>query len=274
MTDESSLAKLNKLTESVAKHVSEGMKPTPVELATLKMFQENESSLERMLDYKSSIQDSLERASSTARLLKEMSNTNINSARALAEKIALEQDINDKIFQQQKMLSSYALSEGRLPIVAISKIKAPMEETNNHLANIDERFDRIERIAMDSAQIATNIQQSAVDFLIQFKQASIDNDKSVKKTIALGKIAIFVALLTAALPIFYSVWKDQKDAVQTQYIISDLINELHLSKEAQVEASRKLIKALNSSDLAVVSVLQEIKAELAKRDTASSLKSK
>jgi len=173
-----------------------------------------------------------------------------------------------KLHEQEKNIGLFNVPSIPFQEPEISRFtipKNPILETNDRLANIEERFARMEAIAIDSAAIATSIQKSAIDFLVKFEAVAADNDKSVKKTILMGKVAIFVALLTAIIPIAYSEWKAAKNAAETQTLISDMNKEINGLKDVQREESNHLSQELLKSNNAVVDVLGKIKDILSKK---------
>ncbi|MBO0903458.1 hypothetical protein [Jiella sonneratiae] len=101
----------------------------------------------------------------------------------------------------------------------------PLNETNKRLARIESRFDQLQNVATEGAQIATGLQASAAEFLLKFEQAAAENDRTASRAIRIGVIAIVIAVAMPTLQIAYSEYRR----------VSDTDHSIHATKSASLE---------------------------------------
>lgn len=80
-------------------------------------------------------------------------------------------------------------------IADIPVIENPIVETNRKLGRIEKQFSQIAVIARDSAQVATDLQAYAAEFLQKFEKAAEDANQSGSKAIKVGWIALAIAIV-------------------------------------------------------------------------------
>jgi hypothetical protein len=154
----------------------------------------------------------------------------------------------------------------RPPVMPV--VKNPLIETNKRLQNIEVRFDKIGEIALNAAEIATSLQASAATFLDKFEAAAKDNDKTTKRAIWIGVIAIFVAILIPLLQSAYAeLVRAPADATAMQQAISDIKGEIKGLHDANALVSDKIAKTLSEHNADATQTLREIRDLLAQQKT-------
>jgi hypothetical protein len=154
----------------------------------------------------------------------------------------------------------------RPPTTLIRDIPNPLHETNERLANIEDRFDRMEAIAIDGAKIATSLQATALDFLVKFETAASNNDRAARRAIRLGIIATIIAVAMPMAQIIYTeFWRVPADADAMQASIVQMKREITNLQETQREVADQISKSLSQSDARLATVLKEIKEMLSSR---------
>lgn len=142
----------------------------------------------------------------------------------------------------------------------------PIHETNKRLARIDQRFNRMEKIALDSAEIATGLQASAATFLAKFEKASSDNDRTSARVIWLARVAIVMAVAMPVAQVFYTeLWRAPADSASMQAAIVDMKREISGLQDTQKAASEELGKVLSSGNADRTNALREIRDLLAEQ---------
>ena len=141
----------------------------------------------------------------------------------------------------------------------------PAFETNERLAALQERLDRMEKIALDSAAIATGLQESAATFLTKFEEASKENARTTKRAVRIGVLAIVIATLTAFFQIGYTeLYRSPADTAANEAAIAEMKKEILGLQEAQKAATAKLSEAISQNGDHVVAPLKEIRDLLAR----------
>lgn len=141
----------------------------------------------------------------------------------------------------------------------------PIHETNRRLATIEERFDKMQEIAAQGAQIATSLQVSAAEFLAKFDDVASKNDKTAGRAV---KIAIAAAIMAAVVPIgqtlYSEIWKARSDAVEMQKIVSELKAELGTLRDAQKQTAERFGEVIGVSNSDIASTLREVRDAIAR----------
>lgn len=123
--------------------------------------------------------------------------------------------------------------------------KNPILETNKRLGQLEMHFTQMLDVMTNAAEIATTIQSHANEFLGKFEKASEDTDRSARKAVRIGVIAIFISVLTPALQFVYDAYQDHTEAK-----LDLLATELVKLRETDAESNKKLIEALRNADAA------------------------
>ena len=183
-----------------------------------------------------------------------------------------------QIAEHQKTLDAFKPFHHQLDIQNVSSarqmhdltaqlktIKNPVHETNERLANIEDRFGEMYEIATEAAQIANGLNAAAAEFLVKFEQAALSNEKSARKAILIGAAAIMIAVLMPVFQIAYNeLWAGPKEAAEAQAIMSDLKSEISNLQQQQNQTLQGLTEALQKSDNSTLDVLKDIKETLSK----------
>jgi hypothetical protein len=141
----------------------------------------------------------------------------------------------------------------------------PIFETNERLERIEERFEQIQGIATDAAEIANGLQGAAAEFLEKFEKAATDNDRTAGRAIWIGVVAVIIAIAMPAVQIGYSEFRRTPDnGPEIQSALEDLQAEVAGLRDAQAEASAQLGEVINASDDVTATILREIRDLLAK----------
>jgi hypothetical protein len=108
--------------------------------------------------------------------------------------------IFDSIGEQRRLLANLAppsippMPEHFSRPLAFPEIRNPTHETNERLEDIVERFDKMEKIALKGAEIATGLQSYAADFLVKFERAAAETDVSARRAVWIGLVAIGISI--------------------------------------------------------------------------------
>ncbi len=165
---------------------------------------------------------------------------------------------------QRSMVNTYSNSNPKIPKENFTTPEIrippnPILETNRRLANIEERFDKMEALTIDGAKIAANIQESASDFLVQFDHAAASNDRATKRMILLAFAALLVAVIV---PAYSELWKEPHRKEATREVVQELRTEIATLRKTQNSALRNVSEALIKSNDNLTVVLKDIKQSL------------
>ena len=155
----------------------------------------------------------------------------------------------------------------RLPNIEQIKFPPnPILETNERLERIEERFEQMQGIATDAAQIANGLQGAAAEFLQKFEKAAADNDRTAGRAIWIGVVAVIIAIAMPAVQIGYSEFRRTPDnGPETKSAIENLQAEVAGLRAAQAEASAQLGEIISSSNDETATILREIRDLLSNR---------
>lgn len=125
----------------------------------------------------------------------------------------------------------------------------------------------MEAIALNGAEIATSLQVSAATFLDKFEAVAKDNDKTTKRAVWIGLIAVFVAVVIPLLQSLYTeIYRAPSDAATMQEAISDIKREVQGLQQTQAMVSDKIAAALAKNGEQATQTLKEIRDLLAKQN--------
>lgn len=164
------------------------------------------------------------------------------------------------IEKQQSLLDDLTASTQEMTIPTIPEIpliENPSVETNRKLDRIEKQFSQISIIARDSAQVATDLQAYAAEFLQKFEQAADDANKSGSKAIKVGWLALAIAIVVGAGQIFAPTLIRDQEAETLRQTVVDLNAEVATLRAEQSAANDRLIEALANSDQATASAIAE-----------------
>jgi hypothetical protein len=144
----------------------------------------------------------------------------------------------------------------------------PAYETNKRLARIEKQFERMEKIAVSGAEIGTNLQAWAADFLVKFESVAASNDRTTKRAIRIGIIAIFIALAVPITQTLYTeLYKVPQDALAVQRTIEDIKVELSKLQTTQEWAANRLVEALSKNGEEQTKIFNDIREQLSRQNS-------
>lgn len=169
-------------------------------------------------------------------------------------------DIARDLDEQRKVFDSFRLHEGfdasppiRLPDIPPN----PAYETNERLAELDERFERIEGLVVDAADIATSLNAHAVVFVGKFEEAAAQNDRSAKTIKRLTVVMLAATFLAIISPIVYSeFWRTPQDTASTQVAVAELRAEVAEYRELQTDFLKRLTLDARRRDERLIDALR------------------
>jgi len=163
------------------------------------------------------------------------------------------------------MPDRFSIPEVRMP-------PNPLHETNKRLASIERRFEQMESIALNGAEIATGLQASAAVFLTKFEKASQDNDRTSSRAIWIGTMAILIAVITPIAQVFYTeMWRAPADSASMQAAITDMKGEIKALQTTQKTAADELAKVLSAGNSESTAALRDIRNLLAAQQKPATL---
>lgn len=147
----------------------------------------------------------------------------------------------------------------------------PVLETNERLERIEQRFEQMQGIAADAAQIANGLQAAAAEFLQKFEAAAADNDRTAARAIRIGVFAVIIAIAMPAVQIGYSELRRMPDSgPEIQSSLAEVRTELTNLREAQVAASVQIEEAISLLEDETAAILRDIRNLLSGRAALSS----
>jgi hypothetical protein len=172
----------------------------------------------------------------------------------------------EQIGAQKSAIDAMRLHETEIPrIPELPPIPPnPIFETNRRLERIEERFEQMQVIATDAAEIATGLQGAAAEFLQKFEKAAADNDRTAARAIWIGVVAVFIAVAMPAAQIIYSEYRrEPSNGAEVQAALEAMQSELTTMRNAQNVANDQLTEALATSDSETAAILRDIRGLLA-----------
>lgn len=151
----------------------------------------------------------------------------------------------------------------------IPVIENPIVETNRKLDRIEKQFSQISVIARDSAQVATDLQAYAAEFLQKFERAAEDANQSGSKAIKVGRLALAIAIVVGAGQIFAPTLIRDQEAEALRQTVVDLNAEISTLRAEQNEDNERLIEALANSDQATATAIFEALTAIDAKQTES-----
>ena len=153
--------------------------------------------------------------------------------------------------------------EERVSVPELRILPNPVHETNKRLKRIQERFDRMEAIAVEAASIANSLQAFAATFLVKFEKAAADNDRATKRAIRIAILAAVIALITMTQTLYAEFWRAPLDAATSHAVIADMKKEIAELRHTQRVAGDQLSETIAQSNSNIYSTLKEIRELLA-----------
>lgn len=139
----------------------------------------------------------------------------------------------------------------------------PVVETNAKLDRIEQRFEEMQKIAANGAEIATGLQAYAADFLQKFETAAEANNRAARLAIRVGGLAIAATVTVALVQIGYSEWwRVPRDTAAAQQAIVEMRAEIEALRSVQADAAVRIEQAAREIDASTAEALWELIAVL------------
>jgi hypothetical protein len=116
----------------------------------------------------------------------------------------------------------------------------PAVKTNKKLEEIGAKFEQMLSVMTSAANIATDIQGHATDFLEKFDKASEQTDRATRNALRIAVVAMILSVITALIPIGVSYFWPDKTAATLENLVRQLVNK----QESDRDANEQLIQAL------------------------------
>jgi hypothetical protein len=135
----------------------------------------------------------------------------------------------------------------QIQVPTMPKIRNPIIETNARLEQLEEHFEKMLTVMTNAAAIGTTIQEHASEFLVKFERVSQDTDRSASRAIRISVAALFIALMTPFLQMGYDATKAYYNPDQTDAKLGRVVEELVTLRQADTQATERLIGELQQS---------------------------
>lgn len=184
------------------------------------------------------------------------------------------ENVLSKIKNQHNLINEARLRSSsfdveRPEIMDLDKLKNPIHETNDRLERIEQRFENMLDVAANGAEIATDLQAHAAEFLVKFENAASNNDRSAARAIYLGAIAIMIALAMPLVQILYTeLWRVPQDSAAVEAMIREMQTEITTLRQTQIEAADRISTALERSDEQLIEILRDVAHSLSASEPA------
>ena len=97
-----------------------------------------------------------------------------------------------------------------------------------------------------------------------------ENDRTTKRAVLIGILAVFIAVTTSIIPIIYTeYWRAPSDAAAAQVVVTDLKKDISELQKTQRDAAERLSETMTQSNGELSITLKEIRDLLAKQDRAT-----
>lgn len=124
----------------------------------------------------------------------------------------------------------------------------PVYETNDKLASIEQRFEKMLEVMVTAASIGNTIQANAASFIEKFEIASQQTDASARQAIRIGIIAICIAILMPLVPMGIGLFLTDP----TVAAIEALSREVTTSQQTQNDMMERLVTEFRDGDETIV----------------------
>lgn len=157
------------------------------------------------------------------------------------------QKVYEDLEAQRKRLGLFDMKVPQAAIAAPVMPKLPpnpVVETNRKLEDIETKFEEMLAVMGSAAQIATDIQSHAVQFLEKFDKASEQTDHAARSAIRIAVLAIVISVITPFIPMGIEyIWPDK-----TVSSLEKLTQQIVAVQEADRAESERLIQELRQNN--------------------------
>ncbi|MDM7850419.1 hypothetical protein [Pseudochrobactrum kiredjianiae] len=148
-----------------------------------------------------------------------------------------EKYLNDKVLKKEQHLSA-----------SPPYTNHPAHQTNDKLASIDQRFEKMLEVMLKAASIGNDIQANAASFIDKFEVASQKTDTSARTAIRIGIIAVVIAIAT---PILSKI-VDAYSSNPVVAAVEALSREVATSQQTQNGMVERFVTEFRDGDEAIV----------------------
>lgn len=178
--------------------------------------------------------------------------------------------ILDQVENQQRLLGSFSAEKAldqrlgagineHIPIPRMPDFEIPRNpilDTNAKLADIEQKFESMLDVMANAARIGNDIQAQATTFIDKFEDASAQTDKSAKKAILVGVIALVIATLSPFAPMVVDYFSPNRTVPSIEALTSEVIS----SRQSANADNQQLIEALKErNDQVAERLLSELR---------------
>ena len=146
----------------------------------------------------------------------------------------------------------------KLQIPSLSPIPNPAHDTNERLADVVDRLDSMESLALQTAETVMSVDAAASQFLVAFAKASEKQERSSRRMIWIGGSGIVVAILISLGNVAYSEWRALRSQANTAAAITTVSDHIEAVAEAQRESFAQIGADLNRGNTVTVNSLDRL----------------
>jgi hypothetical protein len=138
-------------------------------------------------------------------------------------------------------------------VEALRREPNPIHETNDRLAELDERLETMTSILGEGIKIAASLQEAG----LESAKAAADNANTARRTIWLTGAATFAAIVALIVPFVQQHFAAKENERQQDLVLQRLTDEFARLKTASTSDSENITNALESAETAIVDAIRE-----------------
>ncbi len=152
----------------------------------------------------------------------------------------------------------------------IRNLKTPTDTTNEKLNEVIVNLEYINQLGLKTAQTVKDVSDASTQFLVEFKVASYNADKTSRRALFIAVRVGFLTLLSIIVPIGYQEYKSTQEVPLENLISSIEDHTSKISKEinAYSKAQKDVLESQTSNDKLqnemIVKTLNELNKTLEK----------
>jgi hypothetical protein len=147
-----------------------------------------------------------------------------------------------------------------LPLHSITLPPNPVWETNEHLNELVERFDRVEAIAIQAVELVQTMNTAASSLVASFREGAESTERFARRSIWMA----FIALATSFVMPLFQVWHEDSKSQRQDAATKEIVRQL---TDVQQRASANVRDAIAAQDdRAHIDQVDLVKAISALRD--------
>ena len=146
----------------------------------------------------------------------------------------------------------------KLQIPSLPPIRNPAHDTNERLADVVNRLDSMESLALQTAETVMSVDAAASQFLVAFSKASDKHERSSRRMTWIGGSGIVVAILISLGNVAYSERRALRSQANTAAAITTISDHIEAVAEAQRESMGQIGADLNKGNTATTNSLDRL----------------